>query len=287
MKKTSHQTHWWIDLGLLVGYLLAFYLDLTGVVLHQWIGVTVTLLALVHLLLHWDWATAVFHRFFGKTSRRSRLYMFMDILIMFGAVIIFESGLMISTWFNLNLVNYASWLDIHIYSSVITLGMTVLKIGLHWRWVVSTTNKIFARRETIQIPQLKRPVAVPVPVNQKSIDRRHFLMVMGAVGAASAVAASNVFSRVENVQSAFANLETASPTAAAVGSQVTSTTASVMSTQIPATQATVTVPTATTVYPSQVSNCTVRCPRGCSYPGHCRRYTDSNKNNRCDLGECL
>lgn len=27
------------------------------------------------------------------------------------------------------------------------------------------------------------------------------------------------------------------------------------------------------------------CNRDCSYPGHCRRYTDQNNNGRCDLGE--
>jgi hypothetical protein len=35
------------------------------------------------------------------------------------------------------------------------------------------------------------------------------------------------------------------------------------------------------------SDCTVRCPNGCSYPGRCRRYSDGNKNGLCDLGECL
>ena len=35
------------------------------------------------------------------------------------------------------------------------------------------------------------------------------------------------------------------------------------------------------------SNCVVLCPNGCSYPGRCRRYVDSNNNQRCDLGECL
>ena len=33
--------------------------------------------------------------------------------------------------------------------------------------------------------------------------------------------------------------------------------------------------------------CTIRCNKGCSYPGHCRRYVDTNRNNRCDLGECM
>jgi len=37
---------------------------------------------------------------------------------------------------------------------------------------------------------------------------------------------------------------------------------------------------------SETSSCAVRCPRRCSYPGHCRRYVDANDNGRCDLGEC-
>lgn len=34
------------------------------------------------------------------------------------------------------------------------------------------------------------------------------------------------------------------------------------------------------------SPCVACCPRGCSYPGSCRRYTDANRSGRCDLGEC-
>jgi hypothetical protein len=37
---------------------------------------------------------------------------------------------------------------------------------------------------------------------------------------------------------------------------------------------------------SSDQSCVVQCGRRCSFPGHCRRYTDTNGNNRCDLGEC-
>ena len=46
-------------------------------------------------------------------------------------------------------------------------------------------------------------------------------------------------------------------------------------------------PTATAIATSEVQACVVRCSRGCSYPGSCRRYTDQNNNGLCDLGECL
>lgn len=38
---------------------------------------------------------------------------------------------------------------------------------------------------------------------------------------------------------------------------------------------------------SSSNACTLQCERRCSYPGHCRRYRDTNQNNRCDYGECL
>ena len=37
---------------------------------------------------------------------------------------------------------------------------------------------------------------------------------------------------------------------------------------------------------TSTNTCQVLCNRRCSFPGHCRRYTDANGNNRCDLGEC-
>jgi len=292
MKKTSCQTHWWIDLGLMLGFLFAFYLDLTGIALHQWLGVVLAILALVHLLLHWDWFANVVCRFFGKTSGRSRIYLLLDILIMLGTVMIIETGLVISTWFNLELYDYVTWLDIHIYSSVATLGLTVIKLGMHWRWIVVTTRKIFGSPAPVRAPQGLTPAPVPVRVEQKQVGRRQFLLLMGAVGAASALAATNVLAKSVSAQSTTTLLEeTTDPSTANV--QATATPASVAETQAPLTEAATatSIPTATSapqvVYSTPVQSCTVRCPRGCSYPGHCRRYTDSNGNNKCDLGECM
>jgi hypothetical protein len=290
VKKTSQQTHWLIDSGLLVALLLSFYVDMTGVNLHQWLGIGVTVLALIHLLLHWDWVVSVAKRFFGRTSRRSRIYMLFDLLIMLGAVIVFETGLVISTWFNLDLYNYVAWLDIHIYSSVITLGLTVLKLGLHWRWIINTTRKIFGQSETLRIPQPFQPVIVPVSIDQKQVDRRHFLIMLGAISVASAAAASNVFSKIKEVQSAALPLTTAIPVETTPEPTVTLANQEAQATQ--ESQTRTEAETAATAAPeifvsAPVQGCTVRCPRGCSYPGRCRRYTDANGNNKCDLGECL
>jgi len=284
MTETSSKTHWWIDLFLLVGFLAAFYVNLTGVSMHQWLGLAITILALVHLILHWDWVKAVFTRLFVKSSARARVYLLLDVLIMLGAAVMFETGLVISTWFNLDLSNYADWLDIHVYSSVIALGITVLKLGLHWRWIVSVAKKLFGKRAVIPVARPLQPVVVPVLVNQKSVDRRHFLMLMGAISGVSVLAATNVLSKVNAVQSASSTQLVASDPLAETTSPTATPPSSTAVTTSPAATAAA-APQAQGVTTSQ--GCTVRCPRGCSYPGHCRRYTDGNNNGRCDLGECL
>jgi hypothetical protein len=55
----KQKTYWWVDLVLFGGFLVAFFLSLTGVDLHQWIGVFGVLLASYHLLAHRDWVNTV------------------------------------------------------------------------------------------------------------------------------------------------------------------------------------------------------------------------------------
>jgi hypothetical protein len=295
MSKNIQKHNWLIDIAIMTGFLLSFFLNVTGLPLHQWLGVGVTVLMLVHLYLHWDWVTAVVKRIFSKTCARARLYLLLDVVIMLGVVVILETGLAISTWLNLEFYNFSSWVDIHIYSSLITLGLVVIKVGLHWRWIVTTAGKIFARKPGIRLKQSLRPVPVPVtvPALTRNVNRRQFLVLMGVVGTASVVAASNALSRVKAVQSAAlesagtpaTSLTQAEPGLAQVQGGITST----------ATQGTVTLPNATAtpvpqvayVNPVQTTSCQVSCPRGCSYPGQCRRYIDTNQNRKCDLGECL
>jgi hypothetical protein len=254
----------------------------------------VAVLVLVHLYLHWDWVIAVLKRIFSKKCGRARLYLLLDALIMLGVVAVLETGLAISTWFNLDFYHFSAWVDIHIYSSLITLGIVVVKVGLHWRWIVTTASKIFNRKPGIRIQQPLRPspAPIPFPVVNRNVNRRQFLVLMGVVGTASVVAASNVLSRVKAVQSATleslsAVSTTLEPSESGLGySQGHPSIAAEGVVPSPSATAT-TVPQVAYSAPNQPATCQVRCPKGCSYPGLCRRYIDANQNSKCDLGECI
>jgi hypothetical protein len=259
--QTSKQTWNWItDAILMIGFVVAFFLDLTGLSLHQWLGVALGLLAGYHFVSHWDWVQSVAGRFLGRTSRQARRYFLMDAGLMLGFALILVTGLVISSWLALALENYAAWKNIHVIASIATLLIVVVKIGLHWRWIVKTAERFFAPAPPAVASLPMQPVHVSA-----TMDRRSFLALMGIVGVATVVAISHVLDDeksvlAESVASSSVSEETSQ--AIKTGSALASASAS-------------------------SSACVVRCNKGCSYPGHCRRYVDTNGNKRCDMGECM
>ncbi len=303
------KTNWWVDLILFVGFITTFFLNLTGVIAHQWIGIVIGAMALFHLILHSDWVNVVTERFFGKTSGKSRLYYVLDVLLLLGFSQIVFTGLIISTWMNLALSNYTGWLSFHIAISIGTLVTLLVKLALHWRWIASTTRKITTPQK---LAPVVNHVASPAIASTKRIGRREFMQVMGVTGAASFLALANASSSLleNNISTVLA--ETGETTDAVATTETTeAVTVETIETEEAVAQATATTgsgfvvesvdedtqtsssssSSTTLISPSTSSstssNCIVRCNRGCSYPGHCRRYTDSNNNGKCDLGECL
>lgn len=284
MKNETLKHNWLIDAVLFVAFILTFFLDWTGVQLHQWLGMAAGALALYHLARHWDWVVAVGQRLSERLQSRSAGYFLIDAGLMFGFVSILASGLLISTWFDL------AWIDLdvvwtyHVIFSVLTLALLLLKIGLHGRWIVKV-----AREKVFAPPSREKALATKAG---SPIDRREFLKLMGAVGVVSLVALGKGLGSLAETQGSQASVAgdplaeataTQAPTATATSTSVASST----STSAPTATAQVVSPTATPESSaSAAQTCTIRCNRGCSYPGHCRRYTDANNNGKCDQSEC-
>lgn len=273
---------------LFTAFLLTFFMDLTGLELHQWIGIMVGAVAAWHLFSHWQWVKTTLLRFFGKTTSQSRINLVIDAALLAGFCGILVSGLCMSTWFNLPLVHYAAWRQFHILASIATLFAVFLKLVLHWRWIVTTIRKWIAP------PVLQRPAPILQTARMEEdyrMNRRDFLKYMGIVGAASAFAlikaSQGLASSLAGQVAALENPPTPSPTMAAVsGGGAASPTSQPISAPT-ATQVTQPTPASAATSTPEPAQCTVLCPRGCAFPGECRRYVDQNGNGLCDNGECL
>jgi hypothetical protein len=283
----SQKTNWWLDAVLYAGFLATFFLNITGVEIHQWIGLIIGFLVLLHLVLHIDWVTMATTKFFDKLPNSARLNLVLDAGIGVGFFSIIFTGIVMSTWLNLAIANYSAWSTIHTLLSVFTLFVLVFKLILHRKWIVCTAEKYIFHRD----PR-KAPVSSGIPVAAIGrINRREFLKV-GALAGAGAVIGIVQFHNI--LEETLVQKTTSNPilNSATVGATSTDP-QTVQHTAANEYQASTISPAQPTAIPitSQADNqsatdCQVQCSRGCSFPGRCRRYADSNGNGKCDRGEC-
>ncbi len=286
MNKNRAKNRWIINVVMYAGFTLMFFLDLTGVIVHQWLGLAVGVIALYHLLDHWDWVGAVSKRFLGKTSWQARLYYLVDAGILLGFLGILFSGLGISTWFSVLVENQIGWIDFHVVVSAVTLLLIVIKVIAHRRWIVKTASGWLS-----QAPAAQKPRLAPQPVRQPgSMDRRDFLKLAGVVGAAAAVALLNIADSVADAATGGSSLSASTSGSVDSGAQVLTLddvkyyeedSTLVQSESASQNGSAVTEQSSTTAY---CRSC--RKGRHCSFPGDCRDYADTDGNGLCDLGEC-
>jgi uncharacterized membrane protein len=191
MVKNKQSLTWMVDAALLILMLVEFFADLTGISLHQWMGVLLGGLAAYHLVTHWRWIRTVVNKFIHGASLRSRRNFLLDASIGLGLITILISGLVISTWFDLPLSNYYNWKTFHVTISVLTLILVVLKIGLHWKWIIKTASSFRVPAglpRSISTKNMPSIAATGSRTLSTPLSRRSFLSLMGIVGAASFIA---------------------------------------------------------------------------------------------------
>ena len=170
-----------VDSGIVCAFIAAFFLDLTGHDFHRWPGIFLGGFALYQLALHAGWVKAVANRFFPQASTRMRSddHLDADVLWVFIAIIV--TGMLISGWLSLGLDSYSVWCNLYIWISVISLLALVIKIGLHWRWMISTLVRAMTH-SVAAIPAAPIPAAAlsgtamtntaPLTHNQRCPKRR-------------------------------------------------------------------------------------------------------------------
>jgi len=288
MKENRSTFRLFLAAALFAGFLALFFLDLTGVKLHQWLGIAGGFVAAYHLAEHWEWVKAVTGRFFGRTSWQARFYYLIDAGLVLGFGFLIFSGLLISTWFDLALTG-PNWSELHSTIAIFTLGIEVVKIALHARWITTAIRRLAF--QPVPRPAAARLQAAPARQNHHPMlannSRGDFLRLMGLVGAAAGLAI--VTTSIPRTSSTAAFQEPATegedlPAADTPANTHTSSSPAATSTEVPTSTA---VPNnANTNSSTLVCSGSCRKGRHCAFPGECHDYRDTNGNGLCDRGEC-
>jgi len=158
----SSKTNLFFDLLIFAAFLAIATPDLTGLPIHEWLGVAFLAALLTHLLLHWAWIVNVTVSFFKKLWHSSRLNYLVNLIflvLMTGSLL---SGLMISesvlAFLGISLPRNEIWQGLHRATSdaaVLALG---LHLALHWKWIVSNFRR-YAVQPVAALFQRERPAA--------------------------------------------------------------------------------------------------------------------------------
>ena len=134
-----------IDLALLVALLLLFSPRLTGLSLHEWLGLVLGVPLLVHLVLSWSWIRAGTARFVGGSSLRARANYVLNWILFILVVLEVTSGVAISQValpsVGVATVNDRAWRALHNQTLNVTLLLAGLHVAMNWQPLASGVRR--------------------------------------------------------------------------------------------------------------------------------------------------
>jgi hypothetical protein len=139
-----------IDAVAFVAYLAVTNTKLTGIPVHEWLSVGVTLVLALHVAVDWDYTMKVLRNFIRKLLSVSRLSLVVDLLLFVVITAVMLSGFLVSRvvvpTFGLSVPFGPTWRILHSLTATLALPVLGVHVGLHWRWIVEATRRTLASR---------------------------------------------------------------------------------------------------------------------------------------------
>ncbi len=115
-----------------------------GLPFHEWSGLIIGIFFILHKVLNWGWIKRVTLLFLGNTTWRARINYILDVFLLVGLTLMILSGIAISRTIDFSWLKIGGspmfWRLMHTSSSMITLALFGIHLGLHWNWVVQRFN---------------------------------------------------------------------------------------------------------------------------------------------------
>jgi Domain of unknown function (DUF4405) len=139
----------WLDALLLVAYTLAYSLGFTGIATHEWLGIGLGVVLLVHLTLHWDWVIRTTRNLLTRGGR-GRFIWLVNLMLLLSMTLCIASGILISEValpeLGITLRASSFWRQMHDTTATLTLILVSIHAALDWRWIVGVAGRFAAWR---------------------------------------------------------------------------------------------------------------------------------------------
>lgn len=134
-----------IDFVALAAYLVVANPAITGIGVHEWLGLGLFAAFFVHVLLHADWAVEALRGSFVRPSWGRTGNLALDLLIVLAFMTATVSGVMVSgavlPALGLYAEGYYFWDPLHAMSAKALLALLLVHVVVHWRWLARALRR--------------------------------------------------------------------------------------------------------------------------------------------------
>ena len=138
-----------LDAALLIIFILLLSPRLTGMGLHEVLGLIFFIPIIVHLIIAWPWIQNSAKKFFATASKRTRFNFFLNTSLFILVITELVSGFAISQValpkLGIKTINDSSWRALHDSPLNFVVLFAGLHIAVNWGWIMS----VFKKRSSI------------------------------------------------------------------------------------------------------------------------------------------
>lgn len=135
-----------VDAGLFFLFAIVINVPLTGIPIHEWLGIAIAITMIVHLVQHGDWIASIGRKLFIRTSLQNRVNYLLMVGLFIGFASITISGLLISEaalpFLGIDVTATPFWFWVHVSSVGWVIALTAIHTAMNWRWIVSATERL-------------------------------------------------------------------------------------------------------------------------------------------------
>lgn len=117
----------------------------TGISLHEWLGVGLAGITVVHLVRNWEWIIATINKLLSPGNTHNKTSIILNIVLFVLFTLVTYSGIAISEdimpWLGITWLENTDWRRLHNLFSTLTVVTMAAHIALHWNWIVQLFQK--------------------------------------------------------------------------------------------------------------------------------------------------
>jgi len=149
-KRSITQIKLYLDIFLLISFILANIPQATGIPFHEWIGFFFVIPLMAHILLDWQWVVNTTNRLFGKLPGEVRFNHFWDLLIFAMMVLVVLTGTVVSESalpsMGIHITIDPFWATMHDLTANLLMIFIGVHLAMHWKWIVNSFNRYILKR---------------------------------------------------------------------------------------------------------------------------------------------